>query len=332
MGKSLVVARDLPSGHVLTARRHRDEVARRRHPALRAATRCSAWSRCRPLHEDDFLIVRRAGQARRRSSPVRERERSFQPRRPDRRRHRRVRQARPDLGGGAARRGRARGRARPARRARRRRRFARWQRARRGTARQRFDCDITNRESIEARGAGRRDAAGRAATVLVNNAGIDQPPDSPGGNAITLDDLPIDEFRRMVEVNLLGTFQVTQVFGALMAHARRRVDHQHRLALRVGVARSALLRSPRRQRAVSQVAGLRRVEGRRRQPDEVSSPRTGARTASASTRCRRAACSAGRTSSSRRSTARACRCGRMARGRRPEGSARVPRLAAPRRT
>ena len=39
MGKSLVVARDLPSGHVLTAGRHRDEVARRRHPALRARHR-----------------------------------------------------------------------------------------------------------------------------------------------------------------------------------------------------------------------------------------------------------------------------------------------------
>ena len=36
MGKSLVVARDLPSGHVLTARRHRDEVARRRYSAVRA--------------------------------------------------------------------------------------------------------------------------------------------------------------------------------------------------------------------------------------------------------------------------------------------------------
>ena len=52
--------------------------------------------------------------------------------------------------------------------------------------------------------------------VLVNNAGIDQAPDSPGGRH-HLDTLPIDEFRRMVEVNLLGTFQVTQVFGALMA-------------------------------------------------------------------------------------------------------------------
>ena len=33
MGKKLVAARDLPAGHVLTDRRHRDEVARRRHAA-----------------------------------------------------------------------------------------------------------------------------------------------------------------------------------------------------------------------------------------------------------------------------------------------------------
>ena len=50
----------------------------------------------------------------------------------------------------------------------------------------------------------------------MNNAGIDQPPDSPGGRH-HLHELPIDEFRRMVEVNLLGTFQVTQVFGERMA-------------------------------------------------------------------------------------------------------------------
>ncbi len=79
----------------------------------------------------------------------------------------------------------------------------------------RFDCDVTQRESIEA--AALLVAEGMAApAVLVNNAGIDQPPDSPGGRH-HLESLPIDQFRRMIEVNLLGTFQVTQVFGALMA-------------------------------------------------------------------------------------------------------------------
>jgi len=79
----------------------------------------------------------------------------------------------------------------------------------------RFDIDITSRVSIEAAARAVQDAMG-VPSVLVNNAGIDQAPDSPGGRH-HLDTLPIDEFRRMVEVNLLGTFQVTQVFGGLMA-------------------------------------------------------------------------------------------------------------------
>jgi NAD(P)-dependent dehydrogenase (short-subunit alcohol dehydrogenase family) len=49
----------------------------------------------------------------------------------------------------------------------------------------------------------------------VNNAGVDQPPDA-GATRSTIGDLPIEQFRRMVDVNLLGTFQVTQIFGARM--------------------------------------------------------------------------------------------------------------------
>ena len=79
----------------------------------------------------------------------------------------------------------------------------------------RSDVDITSRESIEAAAQAVQKWLG-VPRILVNNAGIDQAPDSPGGRH-HLDTLPIDEFRRMVEVNLLGTFQVTQVFGGLMA-------------------------------------------------------------------------------------------------------------------
>lgn len=84
-----------------------------------------------------------------------------------------------------------------------------------GSRLRRFDCDVTSRPSIEVAANHVVDAFGQAA-ILVNNAGIDQPPDSPAGRH-HLQDLPIDQFRRMVEVNLLGTFQVTQVFGARMA-------------------------------------------------------------------------------------------------------------------
>ena len=80
---------------------------------------------------------------------------------------------------------------------------------------QRFDCDITNRQSIETAAAAVATRMG-SATVLVNNAGVDQPPDS-GGNRSRIEELPIEEFRRMLDVNLMGTFQVTQVFGSQMA-------------------------------------------------------------------------------------------------------------------
>jgi NAD(P)-dependent dehydrogenase (short-subunit alcohol dehydrogenase family) len=83
----------------------------------------------------------------------------------------------------------------------------------------RFDCDITDRDSIEVATQALVDQLG-VPTVLVNNAGVDQPPDT-GGSRSTIADLPIEQFRRMVEVNLLGTFQVTQSIGSRMAaHGR----------------------------------------------------------------------------------------------------------------
>jgi NAD(P)-dependent dehydrogenase (short-subunit alcohol dehydrogenase family) len=78
----------------------------------------------------------------------------------------------------------------------------------------RLDCDITDRASIE-RAADAVAAAFGTPDVLVNNAGIDQPPDSPAARH-ALTDIPADQFRRMIEVNLLGTLQVIQVFAARM--------------------------------------------------------------------------------------------------------------------
>jgi NAD(P)-dependent dehydrogenase (short-subunit alcohol dehydrogenase family) len=80
------------------------------------------------------------------------------------------------------------------------------------------DADVTSRESIQ---AARDVVLARAGTpsILVNNAGIDQPPDSGTARA-RIEDLPVDLFRRMVDVNLIGTFQMIQVFGALMVERR----------------------------------------------------------------------------------------------------------------
>ena len=57
-------------------------------------------------------------------------------------------------------------------------------------------------------------------TILVNNAGIDQPPDQPGGG-YRLEDIPLDVNRRVFEVNTLGLFLVSQVFGRVMVKAGR---------------------------------------------------------------------------------------------------------------
>jgi NAD(P)-dependent dehydrogenase (short-subunit alcohol dehydrogenase family) len=57
-------------------------------------------------------------------------------------------------------------------------------------------------------------------SVLLNNAGIDQPPNVAAPQYL-FDEIPPDEFRRVLDVNTLGTFEVIQVFGAPMAAAGR---------------------------------------------------------------------------------------------------------------
>src|SRR4051812_553126 len=70
------------------------------------------------------------------------------------------------------------------------------------------DADVTDRAALEAL----RDGLDRAPTVLVNNAGIDQPPDA---------ELRDDDFLRVLNVNLAGAFHATEVFGAAMLDAGR---------------------------------------------------------------------------------------------------------------
>jgi len=76
-------------------------------------------------------------------------------------------------------------------------------------------ADVTDRAALEA-AAERITAAHGTPAVLVNNAGIDQPPDPDAGGVETL-----DAFQRTVDVNLAGAFNATQVFGARMVAAGR---------------------------------------------------------------------------------------------------------------
>jgi NAD(P)-dependent dehydrogenase (short-subunit alcohol dehydrogenase family) len=74
------------------------------------------------------------------------------------------------------------------------------------------DADVRDRAALEAL----RERLNRAPTILVNNAGIDQPPDA-GAQAV----LDHAEFLRVLDVNLAGAFNATLVFGEPMAAAGR---------------------------------------------------------------------------------------------------------------
>jgi NAD(P)-dependent dehydrogenase (short-subunit alcohol dehydrogenase family) len=79
-----------------------------------------------------------------------------------------------------------------------------------------FRADVLDRPSL-LRVRDQCEADGTAPTILVNNAGIDQPP----GPAATyrLEDIPLEMFRGVLEVNLIGAFQAIQVFGPGMLRA-----------------------------------------------------------------------------------------------------------------
>lgn len=79
--------------------------------------------------------------------------------------------------------------------------------------------DVTDRASLDAV-RNRVFADHDVPSVLVNNAGIDQPPDA-AARTYRVEDVPLDDFRRTLDVNLAGAFCATQVFGASMRDAGR---------------------------------------------------------------------------------------------------------------
>ncbi|HJO02943.1 MAG TPA: SDR family oxidoreductase [Acidobacteriota bacterium] len=76
-----------------------------------------------------------------------------------------------------------------------------------------YTGDVLDRDSLaEARAAIERELG--PASILVNNAGIDQPPDQV--ESCHLHEIPADAVRRVLDVNVVGLFQVAQVFGEAM--------------------------------------------------------------------------------------------------------------------
>jgi NAD(P)-dependent dehydrogenase (short-subunit alcohol dehydrogenase family) len=78
-----------------------------------------------------------------------------------------------------------------------------------------FFADVTSRESVDQLAAAVEDTLGEV-DILVNNAGIDAPPEATA-QTFTLADHDAGVFLRTLEVNVLGAFVCSQVFGSRMA-------------------------------------------------------------------------------------------------------------------
>jgi NAD(P)-dependent dehydrogenase (short-subunit alcohol dehydrogenase family) len=80
-------------------------------------------------------------------------------------------------------------------------------------------ADIRERSALEAV-CGQCIATFGVPSILVNNAGIDRPP-ANAGPGYRLEDIPLEENREILEVNTLGLFLTSQVFGKCMLRAGR---------------------------------------------------------------------------------------------------------------
>lgn len=79
--------------------------------------------------------------------------------------------------------------------------------------------DITDKDSVESALDTIEKAWGQCPDVLVNNAGLDTQPSAPPEVSGPFEDFPADMFREVVDVNLVGTFLMTQAAGARMRRA-----------------------------------------------------------------------------------------------------------------
>src|SRR6185503_6620817 len=76
-------------------------------------------------------------------------------------------------------------------------------------------ADVTDRDALAA-ALERITADHGVPSVLVNNAGIDRPPDPASAGEETF-----EAFKRALDVNLAGVFNATTVFGSAMVEAGR---------------------------------------------------------------------------------------------------------------
>jgi len=76
--------------------------------------------------------------------------------------------------------------------------------------------DITVKDSIEAALDEIQQAWGSAPDAVINNAGLDTQPSAPPEVSGPFEEFPVEIFREVVDVNLVGTFLVTQAAGRRM--------------------------------------------------------------------------------------------------------------------
>ncbi|MDH4102652.1 MAG: SDR family oxidoreductase [Thermoleophilia bacterium] len=83
-----------------------------------------------------------------------------------------------------------------------------------------FEVDVTDRVAIE-RAMGEIESDWGAPHVLVNNAGLDSPPDAPAEEVGPFEDFPEEVFDAVMDVNVKGALLCCQVIGGAMAREGR---------------------------------------------------------------------------------------------------------------
>ena len=82
-----------------------------------------------------------------------------------------------------------------------------------------FYIDVTDRDSVTRTTEQILNRFGKI-DILVNNAGIVYKPLEQGGSvSIPMEDVPYDNWKRVIDVNVLGVFNCTQIMGRLMIAA-----------------------------------------------------------------------------------------------------------------
>ena len=83
-----------------------------------------------------------------------------------------------------------------------------------------YDVDVTDRAAVE-RAVDQVVAELGVPQLLINNAGLDSPPDAPADEVGPFEEYPEAAFDAVMDVNVKGTFLCCQVVGGLMAREGR---------------------------------------------------------------------------------------------------------------